>query len=166
MDNKENLTLEELKANWEKIKHGDGGHCPVCDRWGKIYPRGINYTMARSLIWLASHGDPWIDVPNTAPTWLLRSNQLPTLRWWDMVERNDDDKSPEFKHSGMWRATSYGKLFAMNKITAPDKVFTYNGDVVARSVNFVPITTCFNANFDYQSVFDSFNSFPAAKETP
>ncbi len=156
------LTLEELRLSWEAAKKGDGGHCPVCDRWGKIYPRGINSTMAKSLLWLASRGDEWVDVPNTAPTWLLRSNQLPTLRWWDMVERNDDNKSPEFKHSGMWRATAVGKLFAENKVTAPDKVFTYNGEVVARSVKFVPITDCFGVKFNYQEVFNSFNNYQSA----
>ena len=151
--------LQELRDLWDLTKSGDGGHCPVCDRWGKIYPRGINNTMARSLIWLASRGDEWVDVPNVGPIWVLRSNQLPRLRWWDMVERNDSEKSDENKHSGMWRATAFGKLFAQNKITAPSKVFTYNGEVVGRSDDMVSITTCFKLEFDYQEVFLSYNSF-------
>jgi hypothetical protein len=155
------MDLAQLRSDWDRIKSGDGGHCPVCDRWGKIYPRGINRTMARSLIWLAAKSGEgnWVDVPNTAPAWILRSNQLPTLRWWDMVERNDTDKSSENKHSGMWRVTTYGKLFAENKIDAPDKVFTYNGEVVGRSINMTKITSCFEYDFDYDEVFHSFNSF-------
>lgn len=151
------IELAILKSEWDDTIKADGGHCPVCDRWGKIYPRGINSTMARSLIWLASRGDAWVDVPNTAPAWILRSNQLPTLRWWDMVERNDSDKKEEVKHSGMWRATAFGKLFAENKISAPDKVFTYNGEVVGRSVVMTQITECFKQEFDYRDVFNSFN---------
>lgn len=154
------IELAILKSEWEDTIKGEGGHCPVCDRWGKIYPRGINNTMAKSLIWLSSRSSDgsWVDVPNTAPSWILRSNQLPTLRWWDMVERNDDDKSQENKHSGMWRVTEYGKLFAQNKIQAPDKVFTYNGEVVARSVVMTSITQCFKQDFDYRDVFNSFNA--------
>lgn len=153
-------TLEELRLNWEAIKKGDGGHCAVCRRWGKIYPRGINSTMAKSLIWIASkNSDEWIDVPNTGPTWVLRSNQLPTLRWWDMVERNDSKASPENKHAGMWRATEFGRMFAQNKVTAPDKVFTYNGEVVAKSIRLIPITDCFGVKFNYREVFDSFGNY-------
>jgi len=151
------VNLQELRDQWEIAKHEDGGHCPVCDRWGKIYPRGINSTMAKSLIWLFSKGDDWVDVPNSAPSWVLRSNQLPTLRWWGMVERNDADKSPENKHSGMWRVTEFGKLFAQNKVPAPSKVFTYNGDVVGQSVDVVRIVECFKVSFDYAEIFDSFN---------
>lgn len=154
------IELAILKSEWNDCIEGDGGHCPVCDRWGKIYPRGINSTMAKSLIWLASRSSDgsWVDVPNTAPAWLLRSNQLPTLRWWDMVERNDSNKSAEDKHSGMWRVTEYGKLFSENKIQAPDKVFTYNGEVISRSVVMTGITQCFKQEFDYRDVFNSFNS--------
>jgi hypothetical protein len=113
------MDLAQLRSDWDRTKSGDGGHCPVCDRWGKIYPRGINRTMARSLIWLAAKsGDGnWVDVPNTAPAWILRSNQLPTLRWWDMVERNDTEKSPENKHSGMWRVTAFGSCSQRIKLT-------------------------------------------------
>ena len=155
------MDLAQLRSNWEHTKQNDGGHCPVCDRWGKIYPRGINRTMARSLIWLASRSEAgnWVDVPNTAPAWVLRSNQLPTLRWWDLVERNDSEKSPENKHSGMWRATEYGKLFAANKISAPSKVFTYNGEVVAKSTDLCNIVSCFEFDFDYHEVFNSFTNY-------
>jgi hypothetical protein len=117
--------------------------------------------MARSLIWLASRSEAgnWVDVPNTAPAWVLRSNQLPTLRWWDLVERNDSEKSPENKHSGMWRATEYGKQFAANKISAPSKVFTYNGEVVAKSTSLCNIVSCFEFDFDYHEVFNSFTNY-------
>ena len=151
------IELAILKSEWDDTIQNDGGHCPVCDRWGKIYPRGINSTMARSLIWLASKGTEWVDVPNTAPTWVLRSNQLPTLRWWDMVERNDSNKKEEMKHSGMWRVTEYGRLFSQNKIQSPDKVFTYNGEVIGRSDSMTNIEQCFKQNFDYREVFDSLN---------
>ena len=153
------IELASFKSEWDDTIKGYGGHCPVCDRWGKIYPRGINFTMARSLIWIASKGTKWVDVPNTAPTWVIRSNQLPTLRWGDMVERNDSDKKEESKHAGMWRVTVYGRLFAKNEISAPDKVFTYNNEVVGRSDVMIKIDQCFKA-FDYREIFNSFEEPP------
>jgi len=124
-------SLDDARRDFKEALHGDGGHCPCCDRWGKIYRRSINKTMLWSLMWLASHAyGEWVDVPNTAPTWLLRSNQLPTLRWWGMVERpiNLDDKN---KHSGMWRATPIARAWLQGHyIIMPKHVYTYDGEPV------------------------------------
>ena len=81
--------LKQLRDQWRVVIEGDGGHCPCCDRWGKIYRRGLNSSMARSLIWLVQQpdrGDGWVHVPDNAPAWLLRSNQLGTLHLWGLLE--------------------------------------------------------------------------------
>jgi hypothetical protein len=59
------------RSAWKQTIKSDGGHCPVCDRWGRVYSRRINKTMMKSLIWLhhSSPTDgPWTDIPLTAPT--------------------------------------------------------------------------------------------------
>lgn len=48
----EGATLEQAGHIWYNIIKSDGGHCPVCDRWGKLYKRGISANMARQLVWL------------------------------------------------------------------------------------------------------------------
>ena len=61
MDNR-----EALRDAWGRTIANDGGHCPVCDRWGKIYLRNINVTMAQGLMWLCRQtgdADGWINVP-------------------------------------------------------------------------------------------------------
>lgn len=146
--------LQELREDWStRIKH-DGGHCPVCDRWGKVYPRSINGTMARSLCWLASR-EGWVDVPLDGPRWLVRSNQLPTLRWWGLVERQQNT-DPHLKHSGMWRVTEKGQDCARNRIQVPKKVFTYNADPVDFGDDLTFIADCFPERFDYQAVMREF----------
>jgi hypothetical protein len=58
----EGATLEQAGHIWGSIIKSDGGHCPVCDRWGKLYRRGINANMARHLIWLCKQNpreDGW-----------------------------------------------------------------------------------------------------------
>ena len=48
------IDLQQQRDAWRHTIEGEGGHCPVCARWGRIYGRGLNETMARALIWLVS----------------------------------------------------------------------------------------------------------------
>lgn len=149
--------ISDLRSDWQKTIEHDGGHCPVCDRWGKIYGRNINKTMAVSLIWLASaqpDEEGWIDVPIKAPRWVIRSNQLPTLKWWGLVERKPNDKESKNKHSGMWRATEQGKQFARRDSVVPRRAFTYNDEVLGFSIEEIYIDQCFKDRFDYQEIMN------------
>ena len=154
----QNLNKDELRKNWRHSIEHDGGHCPVCDRWGRIYARGINKTMARSLMWLCQatkDKDGWVDVPKDAPRWLVRSNQLATLRWWSLVERKGSN-NPKKKNSGMWRATELGVDFAHGIKNIPKKVYTYNGNVEVVSQNLVYISECFKEYFDYEQLMNEY----------
>jgi hypothetical protein len=148
--------LAELRTIWRGIIGDEGGYCPCCDRWGKIYPRTLNKTMARSLVWLAHHSignDDWIDVPKDGPRWLIRSNQLPALRWWGLIHRLDTEDEAQ-KHSGLWRATKKGILFAQNRLQVPKKVYTYNAEVEGFSEELITIKDCVES-FDYSAVMES-----------
>lgn len=150
--------LHTLRLAWKETIEHDGGHCPVCDRWGKVYGRSINSTMAQSLLWLvrASPDDSgWVDIPNSAPRWLVRSNQLPTLKWWGLVERRANTEDSPNKYSGMWRATPLGLQFASGKTSVPKKVFTYNNIVEGFSPEKVFIKDCGADVFDYQDVMQT-----------
>mgnify|MGYP006291746137 CR=1 FL=1 len=156
--------LQQHRDSWRHTIEGDGGHCPVCARWGKIYGRSINETMARSLIWLVATplDNGWIDVPLKAPRWLVRSNQLPTLKWWGLVERCPNEKDSKVKHSGLWRPTALGYDFVNAGARVPKKVFTYNDQVEGHSTETVAIHQCFKQQFDYQEMMNT--HFP--KVTP
>ena len=143
-------TLAEARVKWKQTIREDGGHCPCCDRWGKIYPRHFNNTMARSLMWLAKQND-WCDVPNMAPREIVRSNQLPTTRWWGLCERQTSDDSGS-KHSGWWRVTDKGYSFACGITTIPKTAYTYNGDVLGFDDDLIHIKDTFKTKFDYEKV--------------
>lgn len=148
--------LEQQRLAWKKTIHGDGGECPCCDRFGKVYARAINKTMADSLKWLYDENNAkgpreWIDVPNTAPKEVLRSNQLPTLRWWGLVEREAADPKGKKKHSGHWRVTLKGMDFVEGKTLVPRKVYTYNGDVVGMSDDDTDYDSCLKRSFDIKA---------------
>jgi hypothetical protein len=150
-NNFQRKTLQEARADWRYAIEGDGSHCPCCDRWGKIYPRHFNSSMARALLWLVGEGDDWTDVPNTAPKWLTRTNQLPTVRWWGLIERQESD-DPTVKHSGMWRPTERGSNFAHGRTTIPRMVFTYNAKVIRFGEEKMRVEEAFKTNFDYMQV--------------
>ncbi len=149
-------TVATIREEWRRAIEGDGAHCPCCDRWGKIYPRHINETMARSLVWLceAPLTGGWVNVPAHAPRWLVRSNQLPTLRWWDLVERAASDDKIK-KHSGLWRPTQLGRDFAEGKVTVPKAVYTYNGTRERYGDKLITINECFGTHFSYQGVMQA-----------
>ena len=144
-------TLEDAKTEWVSAIHGDGAHCPCCDRWGKVYRRHFNSSMAKALIWLVGEGFDWTDVPNTAPKWLTRTNQLPTVRWWGLVVRRESEDRA-VKHSGMWQPTRRGIAFASNEIELPSTVYTYNNKVVRYDDNLIRIQDAFKTHFDYEQV--------------
>ena len=135
----ERATLEDAKVRlWDGVK--DGINCPCCNRWAQAYWRTINKTMARGLWWLyqqgLSAGRPDHPVHYTditkGPAWLLRSNQLATLRWWGLVEKKPND-DPAKKSSGMWRVTPLGIRLLHGVASVPRRVCTLFGDVVAVS---------------------------------
>lgn len=155
--------MASLREQWQKTIKNEGGHCPTCDRWGRIYGRNINKTMATSLLWLTqapADKDGWVDVPTRAPRWLVRSNQLPTLKWWGLVERKPVDAKSKNKHSGMWRVTDKGKDFALGTAFIPKTVFTYNDTVQFVSPEHVQMKDCFKDYFDYKELMNSY--YPGA----
>jgi hypothetical protein len=154
----DDICLNSLRDSWRIAIENDGSHCPVCDRWGKIYGRSINETMAKSLVWLCqaqANNLGWVDVPSTAPRWLVRSNQLPTLKWWNLVERENRSEDSNTKYSGMWRPTNLGQDFVYNGIRVPKKVFTYNNVVEGHSSDTVLLSECFKDYFNYTEVMNS-----------
>lgn len=155
-------TLKQARSDWHATIHGDGGNCPVCERWGKVYSRNINRTMARSLQWLydaqqkASDLRTWIDVPNTAPKHVLRTNQLATLRWWGLIERKPEDLEDKTqKHTGLWRITLRGMDFVEGKIRVPKTVKTYNAEPVGYGKELVSFTDVHEIEFDYDAVMET-----------
>lgn len=135
----------------------DGGHCPVCDRWGKVYARILNENMAKSLIWLcreqARTGNDWVDIPNTGPRFVIRSNQLPVLTSWGLVERRPKEKGAKgSRYSGLWRPTGKGWDFYHGTIKVPKKAYAYNNRIEGYSEELVRIDECFETYFDYNQV--------------
>lgn len=154
-----NTELAGLREEWRLKIESDGGYCPCCDRWGKIYRRSITSAMARALLWLLQQpgrGDGWVHVPSCAPSWLLRSNQLATLHLWGLV-MSADPTSTKLAASGVWRPTDKGWRFAHNMMTVPKYAYVYNNKVEEFEGPEIGIVECLGDKFDYHTLLANFD---------
>jgi len=143
-------------AKMEVLASLDAGiRCPCCDKFVKRYRRKFNSSMARSLIWLHKQtvtcGSGWVDVPLVAPRWLVRTNQLPSVRWWGLIERHPSTDEAK-KHSGLWRPTEKGIYFALKKIRVQSTAVTYNGSIVGFEGDEISIEDALGTKFDYAQI--------------
>jgi len=134
----------------------EGARCPCCDKFARRYRRRFNSTMTRSLIWLVREwqdsGRGWVDVPKIAPRSIVRSNQLPTVRWWGLAERPANTDDPRLKHSGLWRPTESGIEFALRRAKIPPIAVTYDGTVERLEGRPVGVDETLGVKFNYAEI--------------
>lgn len=129
-------TLEEARR-WfmdEAITNGKMTACPCCARRTKAYKRPLNITMLRSLSWLHSEskGLRWVDISSVAPRYVVATNQLPTVRWWGLVERNDAAaRKADLRNAGLWRTTQKAGQWLSGQIKIPKYIITYADDFIS-----------------------------------
>jgi len=153
--------LDQLKKNWRDTIENDGGHCPCCGKWGKISPFPMTEIMALGLLWLSkatADADGWVDVPNTAPRWMLRGKTYTTMHRWGLIEKADRHEDQTKKSDGLWRVTVKGLHFLCGTTSIPKKVFIYNNTIEGWSDETVYFRDCFGKHFDYEAVMaENFN---------
>jgi hypothetical protein len=153
-------TLKDAQVAWKHTIENDGGHCPCCDRWGKIYGYSITKANTKALLWLCvkqKDCNGYVNVRNNVPDYVLRST-LSTLSWWGLVERPIVDASDldekKNKHDGYWRVTELGKQFARGLIQMPKRVFIYNNMLQGVSTQTVYIKDCVEG-FNYEEMMQT-----------
>ena len=152
----EGIVLLSDARKWLQQNLDDGVRCLCCDKYARRYYRKFNSTMARSLLWLVqaweSNAQGWIDVPKMAPRQIVRSNQLPTVRWWGMVERPDNSDGKDVKHSGFWKPTPKGVDFVYKRIMVPSTAVTYDGCVEKMEGEPISIEDALGTHFSYSDI--------------
>lgn len=146
--------LIELRKEFIEHIRENGVKCPVCDRFAKIYRRKLNSTMVRGLIWLYHEGgkDQRLYVNfSQMPPFLLKSNQLASNRWWNLVERKPND-DPKVKHSGMWRLTILGTNFVRGFATVRSHIWHYNSEALGFDGEYINIQTALGKHFNYSEM--------------
>jgi hypothetical protein len=60
----------------------------------------------------------------------------------------------------MWKPTQGGVDFAYGRIAVPQKVFTYNADVLKFGEKHIRIAEAFKTKFDYEQVMLPVSGYP------
>jgi len=148
-----NTSLEEAAARVQ-ASLVDGTICPCCGQICKLYPRKLNSTMARGLIWMVREFERtgrWICVPEKAPRFVLKTKEYGTLAHWGLVEPRPND-DPSKKRSGYWRPTQKGIDFVYRRRMVPSHVFLYNNRVRKVSTTHIYIDEALASHFDYSEL--------------
>ena len=155
----ESESLDDARARFRGFLHENKGKrgmpCPCCERHAQIYRNKINANRARGLFWLIRSSLDggvarlWVDVAETAPRWLVRSNQLSFLRHWRLVERRGNNDDSTRKHTGIWRPTELGIRYAQGEERVPLHVFTLFDRVVKFSDEVADVRAAAGVDFDY-----------------
>ena len=147
--------IEELKAEFYRGIEGKGCDCPVCGRFAKIYAYPMNAGMARTLIWLwKRRSDVWIHLPSTAPRYVLASNSVGKLLYWNFVERRPNVDDPTKKMTGWYRITPKGRAFVEGRITAKSHVLVFDETVFGWRDERVSIHRALGKRFNYQELME------------
>lgn len=128
----------------------DGASCPVCNRYGKVYKRRMNSTMARALIRLyratiAKPEQAWFHFTEFTDT----RNEYEKLQFWKLIEHKPNDDDPEKKDSGYWRITQAGREFVQQRRTMPEYATVYDGEVEGYSEEPTTIMRALGKRFSY-----------------
>jgi hypothetical protein len=153
--------LERLRTSWNQTIEHEGGHCPCCGKWGKVYKTKLSQHLALCLKWIVDHGDQegWVDVQNTAPRWMLKSKTYPLLEHWALIESRGT-------RSGIWCATANGKKFVAGAITMPQAVYVYDNRRWGFEKEEVTFQQCFGKHFDFDELMSAqFNWANLRKES-
>lgn len=150
--------MKSLRAAWQKgIKGKDGATCPCCERFGKVYTRSINRSIAQSLKWMyifsKDHGvGVWADMREDAPQQSIRANEYTKLLSWRLAEKMSVEPGSSQKNTGMYRITQKGIDFVEGSVMVPKNVFIYNNEVLGVSEELIDFQSCLDEYFDYQEL--------------
>lgn len=139
--------VHRLRDEWAETISGEGGHCPVCDKFGKVYKYKLSQALALALKWIAEHGDEegWVDVQQRGPRWMLRSKTYPLLTHWGFLESKGS-------RSGVWRPTPHGLAFIEGTLLAPSAVYVYDNSKWGSDSESIAFRGCFGVKFDFDAL--------------
>ena len=148
----------------QKLKDGNGAHCPTCGRYAKIYRRRIHSNMARQLIALYSLTQPerFFEgklVIRYAHTRQVRDkcgySDFTLAKHWGLVQARPNEDDPSVKDTGLWTLTGQGLGFVLGTSTIPKYAYLFDDRLVGFSDDVVSIRDALGKKFNYQEIMES-----------
>lgn len=127
MNDIDSKTLAQARADfYESLR--EGTRCPCCDRFGKIYRRKLNSSMALMVIRMFRYEKEhpgWIHMISVN-NFNLPSRDYGTLMHWELTEEKAGKKEDGNPDNGFYRLTEKGRLFALRKIRVRKYIYLYD----------------------------------------
>ena len=143
---RELFTIESAKVWLRHRAASSGGHCPVCNRFTKIYRRQITSSMARFLIdFWHEHKD--FEFHHVGRNYRKCGDYAKLSYWGLIIARGDDGELA--KASGYWRMSQRGYDFIHLKTTVSKYVRVYDGQVLGYEGDKITIKEAIHEKFDY-----------------
>jgi len=145
---------KQIEDNWH-----DGSDCPCCGQYVKLYRRKLNSSMARGLIelyrWSLEKGEQtWAKIRDDLDVPELLSRQIPTTRYWGLVERSGDAADDGNPSQGLYRLTDLGRAFVNGKVAVPMRAYVYNDKLRGRSKQTCTIVDALTEKFSYSELWE------------
>jgi hypothetical protein len=131
--------------------------CHHCGANSKVYAYKIG-SYARVLIWMAFHGKDgeYVHIPTSGA--INGGGDYAKLRYWGLIEKSPKNPDPKKRSSGLWRLTTTGRDFALNKTTI-NSICYYShppGEVLGFEPDQVSIVDALGKYFDYSSLMSGY----------
>lgn len=133
----------------------DGGECPCCGQFVKVYRRTITSTMARQLLTAYhKHGAKvWFHTRTVVLADASGAGDFSKLEYWGLIERQAHVQGEDGKRSsGMWRITSIGREWALNRTMVPMYTLVYNDQVLGQEGSLIDVHHALGKKFDYREI--------------
>ena len=135
----------------------DGVTCPVCERYGKVYRRKLNSTMAMTLAVMyrvaRQRGDVyrWLKLDE-----FIKKRQMAAdygkLAYWGLIKADTPEKGRLGK--GRWGLTPLGVEFVTGHALVPRYITVYNGKPRDASIERTTIRAALGDHFDFHRLME------------
>lgn len=166
-------TIEDAKTYVQAVAHtNDGGTCPCCGSYVKVYKRTINKNAITALAIIIKHSFKvvenkiefnYIHIQEVFSKLGMRATSMDyiQLERFGLIEEMPDTRSKEekklLKNIGMWRPTMRGYDFFIGKVYIEKYHYVYNNETIKKSIKHVHVTDCFKERFKYTDILHTYD---------
>ena len=151
-------TLADARQAYFVAASGKGSTCPCCSRFGKVYKRKFNSSMAAVLVLIYRfrsrgyvHAQTLINSTSNAAVAAAIRGDFAKLRYWGLIldrPQTLEDK----KHSGFWTITPEGCEFVLGQSRVKEYVFIYNTKALGFDGHDINIHQALKKRFSYTEI--------------
>lgn len=136
---------------WTTLREGKATECPCCERYAKITPTHLHFTMVKQLLkmkWRGMQGQRFVRSRELADATVGTNGCMTTTKHWGFVLNGEDttELSGTKGAASLWTISQKGLDFIAGKIAVPKFCLLYDDKVYGWSDELVFVTQLRNFN--------------------